>query len=119
MRGYAEALWGQWYASATPETLDADRFQIVQMNGEDVGCVKVTDHGDHHFLDRLFILPEWQGKGIGAEVLKQKQADAEAVNVPLRFTVLTSNLNAKRFYERNGFAVTQQTAERFTMEKQR
>jgi diamine N-acetyltransferase len=62
-------------------------------------------HGHDCFLDELFILPEFQNKGIGAEVLKllSSYAAERGINA-MHLFVFDENQKAFEFYQRNGFS---------------
>lgn len=116
MRGYAEALWGHWRPSATVETLDASGHEIIERDGEKVGCVAVTWEPDHLFIDRLYIAPAFQRQGIGAVILKRLSEQAATRGLPTKLSVLITN-PADKFYAREGFIVESETPERRRMSK--
>lgn len=70
---------------------------------------------DHWFLSKLYLLPPFQGEGIGSRLLDRLIADAGTLRMPLRVTVLDVN-PARRFYERHGFVVTRFAPPRHHME---
>jgi GNAT superfamily N-acetyltransferase len=111
MRAYAEALWGSWRPSDTVETLDPSGHEIVELDGAPCGCIAVSWHPDHLFIEKLYIGPEHQGRGIGALVLKEKTGMAAERGLPTKLSVLTSN-PADRFYKREGFILEAETPER-------
>lgn len=111
MRSYAEALWGSWRPSDTVETLDPAGHEIVELDGMPCGCIAVSWHPDHLFIEKLYIGPEHQGRGIGALVLKAKTSIAAEKGLPTKLSVLTSN-PADRFYRREGFILEAETPER-------
>jgi GNAT superfamily N-acetyltransferase len=80
IRKYAELTWGNWI----PETRDSFRpeiHQVIQCDGESIGAMALVDELDALSLEKLYILPEHQGKGIGTFLLKHciEQADAGRV----------------------------------------
>lgn len=111
MRTYAEALWGAWRPSATAETLDVAGHDILLVGDESCGCIAVTWHPDHMFVDKLYIPPAHQGQGIGAVALREKTKLAAERGLPTRLSVLTTN-PADRFYRREGFVLETETSER-------
>jgi len=54
------------------------------------------------FLHLLFIKEGWQRQGIGAVLLKKAR---DMVKEPLELKVVTANISAQHFYEREGFKV--------------
>jgi GNAT superfamily N-acetyltransferase len=111
MRGYAEALWGTWRPSATPGTLDLAGHEIIEADGLAAGCIAVTWHPDHLFIEKLYLWPSFQRLGIGASVLGSKTEAGARLNLPTRLSVLTTN-PADRFYKREGFVLEAETPER-------
>lgn len=55
------------------------------------------------FLELLAVLPDFQGKGTGAELLKWLEAEAGALAPNVWTTVSSFNPEAQRFYHRHGF----------------
>jgi len=109
MRDYAVALWGSWPSDLTRNSIDG--CEIILDDGHDVGCVTVEKHGDHLWLDELFIEPGFQRRGIGSRILSSLIGDAQGLEIPLRLSVLTTN-PALDFYLRHGFRIYRETAER-------
>ncbi len=116
MRGYAEALWGHWRPSATVETLDFLGHEIIEVDGKMAGCIAVTWQPDHLFVEKLYIAPPFQGRGLGAVALKDKTDEAARAGLPTKLSVLTTN-PADRFYRREGFVAELETPERRRMVK--
>lgn len=63
----------------------------------------VLCRGDNYLIDimRLGVLPAWQGRGLGTDLLKQAVAQAEHSML----TVLPENERALRLYRRHGFEI--------------
>jgi len=114
MRGYAEALWGEWRPSATVAGFDPGGMRIILADGQDAGLLQTRHEPDHLRVQKLYVAPVHQNRGIGAWALGAAVAEAEAAGLPVMLTVLTTN-PARRFYEREGFRLAEETPERFTM----
>lgn len=113
MREYAVALWGAWRPRPEQEgALDGTR--IIVDDGEDAGCVATTRHADHIWIDRLYIAPSHQRRGLGAAILRMVISEGAASSLPVRLSVLTTN-PAVAFYIREGLHVYEQTPERIFM----
>lgn len=78
--------------------------QVIELAGQPVGLVKVVRSAQRWKLLQLQVLPQYQGRGIGTEVVLDVLKQARAVHLPVVLTVLKEN-PAKRFYERVGFRV--------------
>ncbi|MBB4172021.1 MULTISPECIES: GNAT family N-acetyltransferase [unclassified Rhizobium] len=111
MRGYADALWGDWKQSDTVESLDVAGHEVIELNGKAVGCIAAIWHEDHIFIEKLYIAPAFQSRGIGTYVLNTKSSQAAQQGRPTRLSVLTTN-PADRFYKRAGFVLEAETLER-------
>ncbi len=111
MRAYAEALWGAWRPSATIETMDLAGHEVIEEDGAPSGCTAVTWHPDHMFVDKLYVEPAFQGRGIGAVAVRAKTDAAGAFGLPTKLSVLVTN-PADRFYRREGFVLESETSER-------
>jgi GNAT superfamily N-acetyltransferase len=109
MRDYAVALWGTWRPS--PEEGATYGTRIVTCDGEDAGCVATTRQADHIWINKLYIAPEYQRRGLGAAVLRLVISEGAASNLPVRLGVLTTN-PAIAFYIREGLRVYEETPER-------
>lgn len=114
MRAYAEALWGHWHPSDNAATLCLIGCRIIGYGGVAVGCVQVTNRGDHLWLEKLYIDPDHQNRGLGALVLRHVLNAAAHEQLPVKLCVLATN-PAQAFYRRAGFVVCEELAERRIM----
>jgi len=74
----------------------------VLADGERVGFVIVRPQDDGLLLDHLYLLPRAQGRGVGAAVLADVLACADASRLPVRVGALRGS-DANRFYVQHGF----------------
>lgn len=118
LRPYVEAIWG-WDSKDHQERFRAQFepscISIIQLDGRDVGYVKVEDRKDCLFLAGIYVGKNDRNRGIGSEVLVGLMRDAAAVGRPLRLRVLLPN-PAQRLYLRLGFHVTETTDSHVFME---
>jgi GNAT superfamily N-acetyltransferase len=112
MKVYAEQAWGSWDGLAD---FDPALDEIVRLGDTDIGLMGVERYVDHWFLDKLYLLPVYQNRGIGTHLLKRLMDDAKLARMPLRLTVLEVN-PARHFYERCGFVLTHTSSPRHHME---
>jgi GNAT superfamily N-acetyltransferase len=99
----------------TYASIDFSTHQIIQCDGQDVGCMAVERHENHIQLVKLYLLPAFQGQGIGTFLIRQLIAEATETNKPMQLRVLAVN-PARRLYEREGFMIQAETEERLYME---
>jgi GNAT superfamily N-acetyltransferase len=102
MRRYAERTYGAWNGLSN---FDVATDQIIVLGSQDIGLIAIERRSDHWFLSRMYVLPEFQNRGIGSALLRDFISDAGAAGLPIRLTVLEVN-PARRFYERHGFVLT-------------
>ena len=82
-----------------------DRWKLdrnTKETEEEVGDLKVKDSDDQWELHLLAVLPEWQGHGIGAQLLEWGLSKAQAEGVPV---VLSAAPTVVAFYRKQGFSV--------------
>ncbi|MEK8027798.1 MAG: hypothetical protein RLY78_596 [Pseudomonadota bacterium] len=70
--------------------------------GERVGLVVVLPKDGHLVLDHLYIAPSAQRMGIGAWVMRQVLAEADAHGLPVEVSALKLS-EADQFWRRHGF----------------
>lgn len=112
-RRLVEETWGQW-----EEAWQRQRFEqafhpaellIIQVEGADVGVLRVQDRAEEIFLAVIEVLPAYQNRGIGTQVIRELLSRAEREQKPVALQVLKANVDARRLYQRLGFGVTGET----------
>jgi ribosomal protein S18 acetylase RimI-like enzyme len=106
MGPYVEQLWGwddEVQRGFHDRGFDPDRTRIITVDGRDVGSFTVDDSPDEIYLGRIQVLPECQGRGIGARLIRGLLDQAAARGVPVMLDVLTVNRRAHALYRRLGF----------------
>ncbi|EDZ99144.1 GCN5-related N-acetyltransferase [Burkholderia sp. H160] len=86
-------------------SFDPELCRFIEVNGVQSGFILIRPQEDHWLLDHLYILPEHQGKGIGAAVLQEVFANADVQRMPIRLGALRGS-DSNRFYRRYGFIPT-------------
>jgi GNAT superfamily N-acetyltransferase len=122
MRAYVEAIWG-WDENQQDEwAVEFFRHreaihEIALVSEEPIGYLSYEDMDDDLVLEQLYLHPDHQGQGYGSEILSRLIGLAHSVGKPLSLSVLTTNPRARAFYERYGFVVVNETAERVAMRR--
>jgi GNAT superfamily N-acetyltransferase len=120
MGSYVAATWGTWddavQRDRVAETFSVCTHQLIYIGNDLAGVLAVKHHPDHLQLLKVFLLPAFQGKGLGTMLVKQVIERADHDGLPVRLRVLRVN-PAKSLYERLGFVVTHEEPERFFMER--
>ena len=108
MRAYVEQAFGQWdegwQRSRHAHEFASRRPDIVSLNGVDVGIWLVLREPTHLVLSKIYLLPEFQRRGIGSALLDCLVRKSEGVRLPIRLRLLKVN-PAVSLYERKGFRV--------------
>lgn len=116
--GYLVAqVWGwddAWQRAHYDAHFDPSRARIVVVDGADVGVVVVEWQADAAFIAGIEILPAYQGRGLGAAIVRDVIAEAAASGLPVTLQVLKIN-PARRLYERLGFTITGETETHYQM----
>ncbi len=120
MRPHVERVWGAWIdedaRSEFRRKTDPKTHDVIEWDGTPIGLRWVRRHEDALELVRLFLMPAYQNRGIGSELMHALIAEAEDVHLPIRLRVLRGN-PALRFYERLGFETTRTTGTHTEMQR--
>ena len=105
-RVYVDAVWG--WDETEQRRLHEERFtaqesRVIQASGADVGILALDRRADCLKVNQLFLLPEYQNRGLGTACMMQVIADAREAGLPVRLRVLKANPRAAAFYRRLGF----------------
>ncbi|MFT4031021.1 MAG: GNAT family N-acetyltransferase [Siphonobacter sp.] len=116
---YVVATWGAWYEdlqkSFFSQTFREGDYQVIEYEHIPVGTIWVDRRPDELFLAELYLLPAYQNKGIGSQIICDLKAEARQRQIPFRLTVLQINHSARRFYERHGLTCTEELTNHYVM----
>jgi len=73
---------------------------VAVVDGLVVGMLAISQGADCGWIDQLYLLPEWVGRGIGTRLLEIARGTLTA---PIRLYTFQCNQPARAFYERRGF----------------
>lgn len=90
---------------------------IIQFREIDVGFLAISHTLDMFKVNQLFILPEYQGRGIGSACMTRIIDDANLEGKPVVLQVLKVNTRGITFYQRLGFTIVGESATHVQMEK--
>ena len=97
-----ELIWLDAILADPATPLETVEWTIVAADAADIlGYASVT--GCH--LENLFIDPTAQGRGVGAALLAEFEAQLRGTFDTATLRCLHANRNARRFYERHGYEV--------------
>ena len=119
-REYVEQVWG-WDDSYQRELHDrrfaSQDLRIIQFCGTDVGFLATSRTRQTLKVDQLYILPEYQGRGIGSACMARILDDANLRQKPVVLQVLKVNTRGTAFYQKLGFIIVGETTTHFLMKK--
>lgn len=88
--------------------------EILEFRAEPIGLLKLDRRGSEWELIQIQLRPEFQGRGLGTQLLAELVGQARQAGASLRLGVLKAN-PARALYERHGFVVERQTEHGFEM----
>jgi len=118
MREYVEATWGweeEWQQEYFARKFNPDTRQIIQVEEQDAGVIAIEQRIDEFYVALIEILPIFQGRGVGTDIVRQIINTAHADGLPVTLHVLKTNIPARRLYECLGFAIAQDESIRYKM----
>ena len=119
-REYVEQVWGwddDYQRELHNRRFDSQDLRIIQFRGTDVGFLATSSTPNILKINQLFILPEYQRKGIGSACMMRivDVASLEVKSVALQ--VLKVNTRGVTFYQRLGFTIVGESSTHFQMER--
>ena len=115
MRDYAIQTWGSWHAKESKEDAILETMlgslEIIIYQGCDIGTLQKVIHADNIQIEKIYILPKYQNKGIGSQVLADVMKLAKTERKCIKLEVLQVN-RAKELYSRLGFNILDENNER-------
>jgi len=118
-RAVIESMFGwnedQQDISADKEFIERNPH-IVRFEDKAVGAIGWEYKADYLWFGPIYILPEFQNKGLGSFLVKKFMKDAQDKGMPLRLRTLLKNDGAKRLYMNLGFKVLSSTDIHWHME---
>jgi ribosomal protein S18 acetylase RimI-like enzyme len=119
-RRYVEQVWGwdeEEQRRLQLKRFSSQEFSVIQLSGVDVGIIAVVKEPDCVKLNQIFILPEYQGKGIGKACVKGVVDDAAADGLSVQLRVLKVNNRGIAFFRKLGFKETGESDTHIQMER--
>ena len=89
---------------------------VILFENRPVGRLLVVRGSEEFRLADIALLPEYRRAGIGTALVKDLMEEAGGRGLPLRLQVEKSNPEARRLYERLGFATTGENDTHIQME---
>ncbi|GLY20231.1 N-acetyltransferase [Kineosporia sp. NBRC 101677] len=84
------------------ERWNAANVRIIEVAGVFAGCVALRQADDCRWIEQFYLVPEFQGQGLGSAVLGALLEECDRDRAVVRLDVLQKS-PARRLYERHGF----------------
>jgi GNAT superfamily N-acetyltransferase len=100
--GYPDAWLQLWSPSLTitPEFIAHKETYVAWIDEQPAGFCAITQEGEKASVEHLWVLPEFIGKGVGAELFKHMLSRCKELGA--HTLEIESDPNAQGFYERMG-----------------
>ena len=118
MRGFISEIWGwdeQWQRNDFSAHFDPQAITLAHQKHELVGYSHVENRGGQLFIRMFVVHPHHQRKGIGRKLLESVIASGDEQSKGVGLEVFKINDGAKKFYERFGFSVEDETLTSYVM----
>ena len=118
---YIDKIWG-WNDEDQKERLKQDLKEhlqhkhIIMYKNKPIGiyAVHINENGDC-FINEISVLKEYQGKGIGTEILQEQLNENSSKKIRTILQVFKEN-PARKLYEKLGFTIYGETETHYQME---
>ena len=119
LREHVAQVWG--WDDAVQQAFHASdwashRPDVIELDGMPIGTVETIAHADHLYVGEFYLLPAYQRRGIGRQVLEDILARADRLSLRVRLQFLKVN-PVRSLYERAGFRVTEESETHFFAER--
>ena len=118
LKPYVEGAWGwneDFQRGGFHKHHPLTQFHVITVDGERAGGMHVEEQETLNFIRLIFLLPRFQGGGIGADLIRREADRAKRANKQLHLKVIKIN-RAKSLYDRLGFAVIEEDAATYHMQ---
>ena len=105
------AAYGNFYRNDFPNASD----EVVLWDAKPIGRLIIDRRSDEIRLVDIAVLPDYQNRGFGSQIVRGLQAEAATQHKPLRLHIIRFN-RAVGLFERLGFVRASETGTHFQME---
>lgn len=94
-----------WTADQVAGRVEGSRTYVIEVDGERAGRLRVVNDAQTVELAGLQLLPRFQSRGVGSEILVLLKAEATSAGLRFELSVEIDNPRAQALYERHGLVV--------------
>jgi GNAT superfamily N-acetyltransferase len=86
--------------------LQSQRVEVWEEDGLVVAVLATSEQRTGSWIDQLYVLPGWTGRGIGTKLLQHAH---DTLPGPINLYTFQENAGARRFYESRGYKAVEFT----------
>lgn len=119
LKEYVDATWGwddDFQQGYFAEHFDITGCWIILVDGRPAGQITVIAQDQRYFISGIYILPQYQNRGLGSALIQDVLTQARKNGRPVTLQVLKANQPARRLYERLGFVITAEKLTHYAMQ---
>ena len=120
VRPYVDKIWG-WDEDFQRKDFDKDfssigQFSVIEVGGNFAGFIQHSFVQPYYEISEIHLLPEYRGKGIGSNILRQLQETCISHNRKIRIGCFKGNARAYHLYQGLDFVQTEETDTHYIFE---
>jgi len=118
LKEYIKQTWGwdeEVQRSYHKKNFESKKFQIIQEDGEDIGCISIEEQSQKFILSIIEISPDSQNKGIGSKLIRDLIDQGLQKKKTIELQVLKVNQRAFNLYQSLGFALRDENQTHYQM----
>ena len=106
LKEYIEKTWG-WNKKIQKnyyrQNFSLKDQYIIELDTIKIGWLKYAENIEKIEIDKIFLLPKYQNKGIGSEIITNLITLGKSKKLSIELQVLKINIKARKFYKKLGF----------------
>ena len=117
LRRYVDWAWGwneEFQRTGFSKHFPIAQFRVITVDEQLAGGIFTEEQETLNFIRLLFLLPQFQGRGIGTALLHEEAAYARQMDKQLHLKVVKIN-PAKALYDRLGFTLVEEDSATYHM----
>ncbi|MBT4153667.1 MAG: GNAT family N-acetyltransferase [Candidatus Magasanikbacteria bacterium] len=113
MKAMVAQTWGEWNEEFQKDFFDKkftpERYRIIEVDKFFAGFIVFLEEKERVYIEEIQLAPQFQGKGVGTQILHDIITGAEKNKTPIDLQVLKINTRAIALYNRLNFILVGET----------
>ncbi len=117
LKRYVDWAWGwdeEYQRAGFSKHFPLEQFRVITVDERLAGGIFTEEQESLNIIRLLFLLPEFQGRGIGTALLQEEATYARQMDKQLHLKVVKIN-PAKALYDRLGFTLVEEDSATYHM----